>query len=492
MQKDEGELTYIHSDVPIRLDRLPWATWHTTLVISLGIGWVLDALETTYNSMTLRTLGEVFGVGDLALTCINLMWMLGALCGAICFGALSDRYGRRWVYLVTICAYTLGTVINASIPKLWAMLLLRFVSGFGIGGENSTVHTIIQEFIPARHRGKVNMLICSTWDLGSTLTSLLASVCVSHMTQALSWRVGMFVGAGMGVLVLAHRYFFLPESPRWLLSMNRIQEAEGIMRSIEQKCGDSGWQCGQHESLERVQLVARTDPTSLMDSLKSLVTDYKVPLMYSAGLNAALNFDSYGFPAVAQLGIFPSCGISESMTSIVYLAATGVTIIVNPVYGWLLDKIGRKILIPVLYALTLIATTGFYGAGRVCQLNALFAVTIVWRMFECPAANCAIAAGTEVFPTRLASVGNGVSHATGRLFAGISQICLVAVFQNIGLDAAISMLMCAYVSALAICVMWCFLGIEGAAQSLEALSSPDSCSRDCEEELELETVAHKE
>lgn len=461
----------VASDIPARLDHLPWSWWHTRITLLLGLGWILDAIETTFNAMTLRTLGEVYHVSDMALTYINTMWMIGALCGAFTFGTLSDRFGRRWVFLATISTYTACTCLNAAIPSYAAMMILRFCAGFGIGGENAAVHTVIQEFIPARHRGKVSVLISASWDLGSTAASYLAAVCTSHLHKDLSWRVGMFIGGSLGIVCLCLR-LRIPESPRWLLSRNRIAEAEEKTRLIELKCAGD---CIIPSSLsDDLMIVTRTLPTPPLKALKSLFTTHWLPMLYSSGLNAVLNFSAYGFPGVSQLSIFPACGISESATSLVFVAATGVDVISNPLFAFLLDRVGRKLLIPFLYICTAICATGFFPAGYSCQYGALMAVTICWKFFEAPAANCAIAAGAEVFPISLMSMGCGISHAVGRLLAAVSQTILLSVYNSgdgENVNGVVGLLLTFYGVALALCTMWYFKGVEGAAQQLEGMAA---------------------
>eukprot|EP01055_Gregarina_sp_Pseudo9_P000345 Gregarina_sp_Pseudo_9__344@NODE_1221_length_1769_cov_35_491329_g1147_i0_p1_GENE_NODE_1221_length_1769_cov_35_491329_g1147_i0NODE_1221_length_1769_cov_35_491329_g1147_i0_p1_ORF_typecomplete_len540_score87_87Sugar_tr/PF00083_24/1_2e54MFS_1/PF07690_16/6_6e27MFS_1/PF07690_16/2_6e10TRI12/PF06609_13/2e12TRI12/PF06609_13/0_074MFS_3/PF05977_13/3_9e14MFS_3/PF05977_13/6_8MFS_3/PF05977_13/5_1e02MFS_4/PF06779_14/1_2e09MFS_4/PF06779_14/17MFS_4/PF06779_14/1_7e04MFS_1_like/PF12832_7/0_00013MFS_1_like/PF12832_7 len=462
----------IRSDIPARLDRLAWSAWHTKLTVLLGLGWVLDALETTYNAMTLRTLGEVFEVSDLALTYINFMWMMGALAGAFTFGALSDRFGRRWVFLATIASYTVCTLCNSIFPYFWVMMMLRFLSGFGIGGENAAVHTVIQEFIPAKHRGKVGVLISASWDVAATGTSFLAAMCTTRIAPNWSWRVGMLIGGVLGMACFLLR-LTIPDSPRWLLSCNRVEEAERITRYVETKCGGDG--AVFVPPSDDLLIVTRLKPTPPLKALHMLFTKYRLQMIYSAGLNAVLNFDSYGFPGVSQLSIFPECGISESATSWVYVAATGVDALSNPLFAYLLDRVGRKMLIPALYICTFVCATGFFPAGHTCQYGALMAVTICWKFFEAPAANCAIAAGTEVFPIPLMSMGCGISHGVGRLFAAVSQTILVAVYNSRGggnVSGTVGLVLGFYGIALTICSVWYFKGVEGAAQQLEGMSPP--------------------
>ena len=224
------------TDIPARLDRLPWSRWHWRVVVALGIAWVLDGLEVTM----VGSIGAVLERGDtLALSAAQVgiagsLYVAGAVIGALVFGRLTDRLGRKKLFLVTLAVYAVATFATAFSPNLAVFALCRFVTGLGIGGEYAAINSAIDELIPARVRGRVNLAINGSFWLGAALGAGMSLVLLDPrvLGPVQGWRAGFALGALLAVAILLVRRH-VPESPRWLIAHGRAAEAESIVRAIE-------------------------------------------------------------------------------------------------------------------------------------------------------------------------------------------------------------------------------------------------------------------
>ncbi len=214
--------------IPARLDRLPWSAWHWRVVIALGVSWVLDGLEVT----VVGALGPTLGRADtLGLSAADVGWAAsayvgGAVAGALVFGRLADRLGRKRMFLVTLAVYLAATVLTAFSFDILSFALCRALTGFGIGGEYAAINSAIDELIPARLRGTVDLAINGSFWIGAAMGAGLSIVLLrpGFLPADLAWRLAFGLGAALGFAILLVRRH-LPESPRWLLTHGRVDEA---------------------------------------------------------------------------------------------------------------------------------------------------------------------------------------------------------------------------------------------------------------------------
>jgi MFS family permease len=234
----------IHSDIPARLDRLPWSRFHWLLVIALGITWVLDGLQVTVVGSIGPMLKhpKTLGLTDGEIGLAGSIYLAGALLGALVFGHLTDRLGRKRLFSITLAIYMAGSALTAVSWDVWSFALFRFVTGMAIGGEYSAINSAIDELIPARVRGRVDLIVNGTFWLGAAAGSLAAWLFLNPalLPVWLGWRLAFGIGAFVGLVMILVRHY-VPESPRWLLTHGQGDEAHRIMDEIEERAvGEEG------------------------------------------------------------------------------------------------------------------------------------------------------------------------------------------------------------------------------------------------------------
>src|SRR5690242_38242 len=230
--------TVIETDIPARLDRLPWTRFHTLVVVALGITWVLDGLEVTVAGSIAGALQESpvlrFSAAEVGL--VGSAYLVGAITGAVLFGYLTDRFGRKRLFMVTLGIYLTATAATALSWDFWSFALFRFLTGAGIGGEYTAINSAIQELIPARFRGRTDLAINGSFWVGAAFGAIASVVLLDPdlLGAELGWRAVFGVGAALSLVILFLRSF-LPESPRWAMTHGRVAEAERVVDEIERR-----------------------------------------------------------------------------------------------------------------------------------------------------------------------------------------------------------------------------------------------------------------
>src|SRR5580700_7826371 len=250
-----GETTdssVIRSLIPARLDRLQWSRFHTMLVVALGVAWVLDGLEITIasNVTSLISTKQALNLSSSEVAfAVGTVYLLGEVAGALFFGRLSDKWGRRNLFMVTLGVYLFGGLLSAMTfghSQFWVYWLWgsRFIAGMGIGGEYAAINSAIDELIPAKYRGRVDIAVNGTYWGGALIATVLTILVVNHLPVAYSWRVAFLFGPALGFVILFVRKN-LPESPRWLLMHGREEEAERAVKQIEEHAEQTGGTLGE-------------------------------------------------------------------------------------------------------------------------------------------------------------------------------------------------------------------------------------------------------
>ena len=233
----------ITTDIPARIDRLPWSRFHLLVVVALGITWVLDGLEVTIVGSIGPILKnrQTLGLSDQEIGSIAACYVAGAVGGALLFGWLTDRFGRRLIFNVTLGIYLAGVLLTAFSWSFWSFAIFRCLTGFGIGGEYAAINSAIDELIPARLRGRVDLIVNGSYWAGAALGAAGSLLLLSGRLVGidLGWRLGFGIGAALGGFILFLRRF-VPESPRWQVTHGRDEEAKRNTDEIERKVGREG------------------------------------------------------------------------------------------------------------------------------------------------------------------------------------------------------------------------------------------------------------
>src|SRR5213080_1482025 len=246
-----SDSSIVETDIPARLDRLPWGRFHTRVVVALGITWILDGLEVTLAAALSGALKEspVLEFTNAAVGIASSAYLAGAVLGAVFFGWLTDRLGRKRLFFITLAVYLVATAATAFSWDLASFMLFRFLTGAGIGGEYTAINSTIQELVPARYRGWIDLVINGSFWVGAAIGAVAAIVLLDPAVIGpdLGWRLAYLIGAAIGLIVFVMR-MWIPESPRWLMIHGRPDQAHAIVEDIErsatgtvQDAADHAW-----------------------------------------------------------------------------------------------------------------------------------------------------------------------------------------------------------------------------------------------------------
>src|SRR5215510_2272713 len=281
----------VETDIPARLDRLPWGRFHTLVVVALGITWILDGLEVTLAGAVSGALKQSpqlqFSNADVGVAASA--YLIGAVLGAVFFGWLTDRLGRKRLFFITLAVYLVATAATAFSWDIWSFALFRFLTGAGIGGEYTAINSTIQELIPARYRGWTDLVINGSFWIGAALGATGAIVLLDPALLApdLGWRLAFLIGAVLGCVIFVMR-LWLPESPRWLMTHGRIDEAKAAVDDIEARLRASGHVLGD-EALPVLRLRTRRS-TPLAEVARTLFRVERRRTLVGLSLMAAQAF----------------------------------------------------------------------------------------------------------------------------------------------------------------------------------------------------------
>jgi MFS family permease len=470
----------VRSLIPARLDRLPWSPFHTRLVLALGVAWVLDGLEITVASAVAETLTQpsTLGLSSAAVGLIATVYLLGEVVGALYFGRLSDRLGRRKLFMITLGVYLGGSGLTAltlgSGPGWIAFLYAtRFIAGMGIGGEYAAINSAIDELIPARYRGRIDIAINGTYWLGAVLGTLGSLIFLNVLDPSLGWRLGFLIGPVLGLFILVLRRH-LPESPRWQIMHGQKQAAEDSIDFIENEVREGGAEIPDVDESKAIELRPERSH-GYIALLRVLFKTYPQRSILGATLMITQSFlyNSIFFTYTIVLGKF--YGV-EASAAPWYLIAFAVGNFIGPLaLGHLFDTLGRRKMIAGTYILSgvLLAISAFlFGAGL---LNA-FTQTIAWCViffFASAGASSAYLTVSEIFPLEVRAMAIAVFFAIAQGFGALGPVLYGALIGD-GSDP--TLLVYGYLLAAVIMVIGglveTFLGIDAENKPLEEVAEP--------------------
>ncbi|MBV8760153.1 MAG: MFS transporter [Deltaproteobacteria bacterium] len=457
----------IDSDVPTRLDALGWSRWQRRVVLALGITWVLDGLEASLIANLAPTLQDArtLGLTAEAIGLTNTVYLIGQVVGALVFGDLTDRYGRKRLFLVTLALYLAATALSGLAPTFGVFLVLRFFAGAGIGGEYAAINSAIDELVPARIRGQVDLAINGSYwvgiGMGAGLTLLVLDPAILPIT--VGWRVSFGLGAVLGLIVLVVRRH-VPESPRWLLLHGYTQKAHDTVLAIERELG-----LPPHEA-PKVK-VHVSGVVGLRHLLHTLIRRYprRTTLGITLMFSQAFLYNAIFFSYALVLRVFHH--VKPEHVGL-YIVPVAVGNFAGPlVLGPLFDRLGRRVMIPVTYAASgiLLTLTGLLFLGD--YLTAL-TQTLAWSVVffvASAAASSAYLTVSELFPVELRGRAIAVFYAFGTLVGAGAPV----LFGKLIDAGSASQLFAGYVGASALmigaAVVARVLGVNAERRSLEEL-----------------------
>ncbi|GIH68939.1 MFS transporter [Sphaerimonospora thailandensis] len=471
-------MAQISTDIPARLDRLPWARWHWLVLIGLGAVWILDGLEVTIVGVIgPRVTDPLSGLGltDSQVGVAAGVYVAGACLGALYFGHLTDRFGRKKLFLATLVVYLVATVATAFSTEVWYFYLCRFFTGAGIGGEYAAINSAIDELIPARVRGTVDLVVNGSFWLGTAIGAAIAIPLLDPDVLAVDvgWRVLFGMGAVLGIGILLVRRL-VPESPRWLFIHGREREAEEIVRDIEtQVLEETGGRPLDPPGRE-IRINQRRH-TPLTEVAAALLRRYPQRTLVGLALfvGQAFLYNSIYFTYALVLSTF--FGVPDGSTPW-YLVPIAIGNFCGPVLlGRFFDSIGRRAMISGCYILSgvlLLGTAALFNSG-VLSAGTLTVCWMVVFFFASAGASSAYLTVSEIFPMETRALAIALFYAVGTGLGGIigpvlfGRLVESQVVGNVVVGYAIG----ATLMILAGLIEW-FMGVEAARRSLEDIAAP--------------------
>ena len=414
--------TIVRSQVPFRLDRLPWSAWHWTVVLGLGITWVLDGLEVTIVGNIAPTLKSADGLhlSDVQFTLSASGYLAGAALGALFFGYLTDKLGRKKLFLVTLGWYVVLTAATAFSWNAESFLIFRFLTGVGLGGEYAAINSAIDELIPSKRRGVVDLAINGTWWLGTIIASLGSIVLLNPhiVNQAYGWRFAFGLGVILALAMLFVRRA-VPESPRWLLTHGRAAEAEAIVEQIETRV-----QSTTHAALPPVGdatvAIDQQHRSTLGTVAKTMFVRYPMRTFVSLALmcTQAFIYNAFTFTQGLILGTY--FHVPDAAIPYYYLPFAIGNLAGPLLLGHFFDTIGRKQMIAATYIISgaLLYATGVLFARGVLDATTVTLCWMVVLFFASAGASAAYLTASEIFPMETRAMAIAVIYAIGTLVGG--------------------------------------------------------------------------
>ncbi|MDT4996301.1 MAG: hypothetical protein QOD45_369 [Pseudonocardiales bacterium] len=469
----------ITTRIPARLDRLPWARWHWMIVIGLGTVWILDGLEVTVVGNVATRLSES-GSG-LSITTSQVtglgaaLYVAGACTGALFFGWLTDRFGRKKLFMLTLAVYLLATALTALSTQAWMFFLFRFATGLGLGGEYAAIKSANDELIPSKYRGRIDIVINGSFWLGAACGALLSipALDTSLFPKDVGWRLtfGLGVVLGLGVLLVRRN---VPESPRWLFIHGRDDEAEKLVDSIEETVRKESDQRLPDVGEEDEMTIRQRRATGFVTIAKTVFVKYpkRSTLGFSLFIGQAFLYNAITFSFGSILTTYS--GVQTGSTGW-YFAVVALSNLAGPLLlARYFDTVGRRVMISGTYISSgvLLLATAWLFAGH--HLNAT-TLTGCWMavLFAASAgASSAYLTVSEVFPMETRAMAIAFFYAVGTAAGGITGPLLFAklIADGQGQTAfafvigAVLMILGGLVAA--------FLAVDAEQQSLEDIATP--------------------
>jgi MFS family permease len=472
----EGRI--IETKIPARLDRLPWARWHWMVLIGLGTVWILDGLEVTIVgtiSSRLTEKGSGISITEGQIGQAAAIYVAGACVGAVFFGWLADRLGRKKLFLITLAVYLVATVATAFSGSFLVFAICRFFTGAGIGGEYAAINSAIDELIPARVRGTVDLIINGSFWLGTAAGAALSIVLLNEdiFAKDFGWRLAFGLGAVLGVGILLVRRN-VPESPRWMFIHGQADEADKLVTDIERQVKESAG-VSELKAPKKSIKVREQESVGFLTIAKTVFGAYprRTIVGLSLFIGQAFLYNAVFFTYALVLTKF--YGVKDASVGY-YIIPFAIGNFVGPlVLGRLFDSVGRKPMIAGTYILSgvLLVITAFLFKAGVWTAQTQTAAWCVIFFFASAGASSAYLTVSEIFPMETRALAIAFFYAVGTAVGGISGPLLFGKLIETGKESNVFW---GYILGaslmIAAGIVQAVLGIEAARRDLEDIAKP--------------------
>ncbi|HKW76124.1 MAG TPA: MFS transporter [Terriglobales bacterium] len=469
----------IESEIPARLDRLPWSRFHWLVVIALGITWVLDGLEVTLAGALGAVLKrpDALGLSDAQVGATATFYLLGAVIGALGFGYATDRLGRKKLFTITLLLYLTATALTALSWNFFSYALFRALTGAGIGGEYSAINSAIDELIPARVRGRVDLIINGSFWIGAAVgaAATVGLLDTGLLPISIGWRLAFGIGAVLGVIIIFLRHA-IPESPRWLMIHDREAEAERVVADIEKRIMAHTLPPPR----SRIRIYPRKH-TPLREMWHAIFYQHRRRSLLGLALMAsqAFFYNAIFFTYALVLVKFYELPAQEVG---LYLFPLAIGNFIGPlVLGHWFDTIGRKQMISITYALSgvLLAISGWlFQQGLLTATTQAICWTIIFFVASA-AASSAYLTVSEIFPLEVRGLAIAVFYACGTLVGGVAAPFVFGLLIQTGSRTA---LFWGYLAGAALMIVAAAveasIGVKAERRELEEITAPLSAARE--------------
>jgi len=468
-----GNGRVIETSIPFRLDRLRWSGFHTRVVLALGITWILDGLEVTLAGALSGALKQspVLRFSNFEVGISNSFYLLGAVLGALGFGWLTDRIGRRKLFFVTLALYLTATAATALSWGVISYALFRFLTGAGIGGEYTAINSTIQELVPARYRGWTDLVINGSFWIGAAIGAVAAIVLLDphRLGPDLGWRLAYLTGAGVGLVVLVMR-MWIPESPRWLMVHGQPERARAIVADIERAVtGRAPDPAAQ--ALPKIRLRMR-DHTPLREVAHTLFSLYRRRALVGLVLMVAQAFFYNAIFFTFALVLSDFYGIAADRIGWYILPFAAGNFAGPLLLGRLFDTLGRRAMITLTYGVSgvLLALSGYLFSIGVLSAQTQTVAWMVIFFFASPAASAAYLTVSETFPLEVRALAIALFYAVGTGIGGVAGPALFGALVDTGSRDSV---FAGYLlgAALMVAIAWRY-GIAAERRPLESVARP--------------------
>ncbi|HET9088440.1 MAG TPA: MFS transporter [Acidobacteriaceae bacterium] len=470
-----GERT-IETDVPARLDRLPWSRWHWKIITALGTSWLLDGLQVTLAGSLAGILQNKKGLGlsDTQVTAGATTYLAGAVMGAILFGYLTDRLGRRKLFLVTLATYSAATLATALSWNFFSFAAFRLVTGLGIGGEYAAINSAVDELIPGKLRGTVDLAVNATFWVGAAVGSLASLLLLNRhgIPVNVGWRVAFGIGALLGGGVLFLR-LGVPESPRWLMLRGHEQDAEQVVSDIEKDVSKGKGNLPEPKG-DKLKLKVR-DHTPWKEIFQNMWHDNRKRSLLGLALMVGQSFFFNAVFFTYGLVVKMFFHVRDNRLPLHLLPFVLASFFGPLILGRFFDSIGRKPMIVATYGISGVMLAGTlypFASGMLSAKTLDISFSVIFFVAS-SAASAAYLTVSEIFPLEIRAFAIAIFYAIGTLLGGVGAPILFGVLIASGSRVMVDIgygLGAVLMLTAAICE-WT-IGVEAAGKSLESVSKP--------------------